>query len=239
MRTDHIYAIPDPFETNEFETFFVREEYLHFDGDSLFWWKENEFRLLLCFSCDSGDTWNPLPMNEVNQDCDSSGFYISQKDSVEYDGIWYRRISIEVDNYETSPIFWTGTFDERTFGREAFYPEYNICGSIIEWLSFSFMCYSDGELSFPEPNTVCSSLLLSSEEPILKGDPTVFPNPLLPGEELMVDRYDILRFFDMNGKLVMSHSSSQGKVVPTLPSGIYIIEIERRNAIQRSKVAVR
>ena len=239
MRTDHIYSIPSPDEPNEFETFFVREEYLHFNGDSLFWWKEDEFRLLLCFSCDVGDSWYPLKINELNQDCDSTGITLAQKDSVEYNNVWYRRIRIETPNWETSPFFWEGIFDERTFSRDYFYPEYTVCGSIVEWLMFSFMCYSDGDLSLPEPNGDCSSMLLSSEDLKVNTSVRVYPNPISQGEKLIVGEFDEIRIFDLSGRLVWQSQESNQRIYLNLNSGTYLITVIKDEESYTSRLVVK
>lgn len=237
IRTNHIFAYPN--EPDNVQTFFVREEYVYFNGDTLFWWKENEFRVLLCFSCEVGDSWFPLAFNDINLDCDSVGVSVAQKDSVAYDGVWYRRIQIETGAWDESPMFWTGTFDERTFGREYFYPEYNDCNSIIEWLMFSFRCYSDGEIDINNSEGGCGSLLLSTDQYPRSGEISIFPNPLPVGSELHIGGFDRLEIIELNGRLMESYRSSDGKVVPNLPAGAYIIHVFQGDDMAQAKLIVK
>jgi hypothetical protein len=237
IKTEHIFAYPN--EPENVQTFFVREEYVHFNGDTLFWWKQDDFWPLICFNAEVGDSWYPMPFNEISVSCDSIPVTVISKDSVQYDGLWYRRLQISGGDWQESPYFWQGTFDERTFGRTYFYPEYNECNSIIEWLMFSFRCYDDGEIEINNSNWGCGSLLLSTDQYFNEREVIIFPNPLPVGSELHVGDFDRLEIVDLNGRLIETFDSTDEKIVPSLPAGVYVIRLFRGDLTAQRKLLVR
>jgi hypothetical protein len=104
---------------------------------------------------------------------------VLEVDSVEYNSEWYRRVRLGESDSQTTPFFWDGYFDERTFGRNIFYPEYNSCESIIEWAHMSFICYRDDELLIPNSYGPCGVAL--STDITSSNHLKVFPNPITRG----------------------------------------------------------
>ena len=104
---------------------------------------------------------------------------------------------------------------------------------------FSFMCYSDGDLSLPEPNGDCSSMLLSSEDLKVNTSVRVYPNPISQGEELIVGEFDEIRIFDLSGRIVWQSQESNQRIYLNLNSGTYLITVIKDEESYTSRLVVK
>lgn len=220
--TDRIYAFPNEPENVQIQQSNTR--FIHYNGDTLFWRYENSFYPLICFNAEVGDSWYPLPETGIQADCDIQPITVIEADSIEYNGDWFRRIRLEGIDEQTDPFFWGGYFDERTFGRNFFFPSYNICEGIVEWIQMSFICYGDGELFIPNADGQCG-LDLSAEQ----GTSTylkVYPNPIRPGETLTVEGAEVISLVSASGTAFEPEQVSDRLRIPSdLITGIYMLEL--------------
>jgi len=232
---------------------FETQYYLHYNGDTLFWWFEGEFYPLLCFNLEVGDTWHPLPTDHpyIDSDCTFSPMQVKEKSLIEYNGIEYRRLVIapELDYPEewSDPwphIYWEGVFDERTFGRSNFFPYFNSCNGVVEWECPIIRCYNDSELSLNFVNgAACNPTGVFIEETTLVDNTLFFPNPVRTGEFVQTNSSEIIRgisVFTLSGKQVEYDLNLNNTMVQiSLPSGYYIIESELNSGQKvRSKLMV-
>jgi hypothetical protein len=229
------------------------DQFVYYNGDTLFWLFEGEFYPLLCFNLEIGDTWHPLPIDHpnINSGCAFSPMQVKEKSFVEYNGIEYRQLVIapELDYPEdwSDPwphIYWQGVFDERTFGRSNFFPTFNICGGVVEWDCPEVRCYGDSELSLNFVNgAACNPTGVFIEESVLIDQSLFFPNPVRKGEFVQAINNESIRsvsVFTLSGQRVgngieINHTSLQ----INLTSGYYIVESELTNGQKiRSKLMV-
>ncbi|MFN2430816.1 MAG: T9SS type A sorting domain-containing protein [Cryomorphaceae bacterium] len=238
LQSDQIYAYPN--DPQNFQTFPVQQEYLHYNGDTLFWWKEDEFRPLICFNAEVGDSWYPLPAEGIWPSCDVQPVFVSAVDSVEYNQEWYRRVYIEGGVGSTDPFYWQGSFDERTFMRGYPYPYYNDCEGVVEWSLYNFRCYSDDELFINVSNGSCSAPLSTTAHQAY--EIKLYPNPIRSGQMLQVENMDQFTVFNLNGKALQSEqldNRKKSEIPINLPAGIYILQLRFANGfISNSKLIV-
>lgn len=227
---------------------FESENYLYFNGDTLFWWYEDAFYPLLCFNLEAGDTWNPLPEEHLNFDttCTLSGMKVMDAYTININGETYRQLEIapEIpypDEWEDPwpSIVWGGTFNERTFGYGQFFPLYNICGAVVEWECYGFRCYNDSELIIEDTDgeSCDHPLTVSLDEYALWSEHLIFPNPLKYGTPLQLSREANVRsiaIFTLLGQQVVQKGSDSAKSLNTsdLTPSQYIVRIE----LQKGKV---
>ena len=210
-------------------------KYLNFNGDTLFWLVEGQFRPLLCFNLEVGDTWFPLPADAPPESqCPEAPMEVVAKNTVEYNGVEYRQISVapveagsEVEGY----FHWSGTFDERTFGRNQFFPVYNQCIGVPDFPFYSFGCYQDDEISIEDCDLHCDASVSIPELAGLTDEVKIFPNPLKTGETLRVDGIDkveYMKVFNSTGELVQSVSRIGTFLEIDLSEGLYFLKIESK-----------
>jgi len=238
LKTEFSYAFPN--DPDNWQTYSIREEYLHFNGDTLFWWKNDRFYPLICFNADVGDSWYPLPLPappDLNNECDSLPVLVTSTDSVQYNGTWYRRVYIQSENEMETPFVWSGAFDERTLWRDELYPEYNDCGGVIEYPLYGFRCYSDSELFIQEVDQACNAPLSVSDSGE-RSKWNIYPNPLPSGTELRVGHFDRLEILDLNGRILLTYGPEAESIIPFLPSGIYIARSVYRDRLRLTKFVV-
>jgi hypothetical protein len=212
--------------------------FLQFNGDTLFWLFEGEFYPLLCFNLEVGDTWNPLPTDHpsISNQCTFSPMQIKEKSLIEYNGNEYRRLVIAPElDYPEEPgepwphIYWSGVFDERTFGSSYFFPFFDSCDGLTEWSCPAIRCYNDNELILNYINgEACNPTGVFIEESILVDNSLFFPNPVRRGEFVKTNINESIKgisVFTLNGKQIENVSEmNQTSLQISLLSGYYIIE---------------
>jgi|GEM_PF-4285642 len=234
---DRIYAFPNTPDDIQVQS--SRTEYIYFNGDTLFWRYEDSFLPLICFNAEVGDSWYPLPVSDIDPSCEVEPITVLEADSVEYNNECFRRVKVGTNLEETAPFFWGGYFDERTFGRSFFYPEFNYCEGIIEWIQMSFMCYSDNTLSIPDTDEPCGISLSVDDE--IAADVKVYPNPIVPGETITAEGAKAIALISASGKRLHIESGINQFIIPDgMAPGIYLIELSLLNGgVTYSKLLIR
>lgn len=237
-----------------FDSEYEMDHIVYFNGDTLFWLFEDEFYPLLCFNLEVGDTWHPLPLDhpDLSSECIVSAMEVKEKSVVQYNGESYRQLvigpelpePIEWDD-EWPHIVWSGTFDERTFGRGAFFPYYNMCKSVVEWDCPQFRCYTDSDLSLNVTGEECDApLFVSIEETSLGERIKIYPNPITAGQQIYIDdieNYRELRIYSVDGRMLNQLNTADLKHQELIaPSpGNYIIQTEGKDgAVGYAKLVV-
>jgi len=210
--------------SNDLNLHATDEEFVYFNGDTLFWWKFDAFYPLICFNAETGDSWFPLPENE-DLGCEYNPVTVESTETVFYNGEPYRQVTISPFIEQSSTFYWGGSFDERTFYKSYGYPEYNACGSIAEWFTFNFRCYSDTELSINESGGPCNApLSVSTVADAISFK--VYPNPIEPGEHLVAEGAQVRSLLSLTGQKLNFGNEKSDQVVPIdLDKGIYILEL--------------
>jgi hypothetical protein len=199
------------------------EEYLYFNGDTLFWRKSEAFYPLICFNAVEGDSWFPLPQDD-SAECEYNPVVVESAERVFYNEEPFRQITIAPYIEETATFYWGGSFDDRTFWRQFSYPAYNSCGSIVEWLTYNFRCYSDGELSIIESEGSCDAPLSISS--ITNSDIVVYPNPISRGELLKIEKAQVISLTSLSGqRLNYTKAMNKIEISRHITSGVYFLEL--------------
>jgi hypothetical protein len=238
LRRDHIFAFPNT--PNDVQVQGTTVHYVYFDGDTLFWQYEEAFYPLLCFNAEVGDSWFPLPVSGIYPGCDIEPIEVTAVDSIEFNGEWYRQISIGGDGEQTDPFYWGGVFNERTYGSALNFPFYAMCDAIVEYIMYTFICYSDEDLSYANPNNwlnaPCPFFLNTSEQNMRALN--IYPNPLPQGEILNVGEFDELVIHDLSGRLIWQTRKSMTSLEPNIVEGTYIVEITKDGKRYSAKLIV-
>jgi len=229
------------------------EYFIYFNGDTLFWLFEGEFYPLLCFNLEIGDTWNPLPADHpsISNQCVFSPMQVKEKSLIEYNGIEYRRLVIapEID-YPQEPgepwphIYWSGVFDERSYGASYFFPFFDSCDGLTEWLCPEIRCYNDGELSLNYINgAACNPTGVFIEETTSFDNILFFPNPVRSGAIVQTNTDESIKMisaFTLSGQQIENNRRVNNNTLQVnWPSGYYIVECELNDGQKiRSKVMV-
>jgi hypothetical protein len=225
--------------SNDLNLHATNEEFVYFNGDTLFWWKFDAFYPLLCFNAEPGDSWFPLPENE-ELGCEYNPVTVESTEMVFYNGEPFRQVTISEFDEQSSTFYWGGSFDERTFWRSFDYPAYNACGSIVEWFTYIFRCYSDTELWINESGGACNAPL-SASALVNRSSFHIYPNPIEPGQELKTEGAQVLSIVSLTGQRLYFESGKSDYTVPVgLERGVYLIELVLPSGDYiRSKLLVR
>ncbi|HKK40359.1 MAG TPA: hypothetical protein VJ949_13145 [Cryomorphaceae bacterium] len=184
--------------SNDLNLHATDEEFVYFNGDTLFWWKFDAFYPLVCFNAQVGDSWFPFPQDD-SFGCDYNPVTVESTETVFYNGEPYRKLTISPYDELTSTFYWGGSFDERTFWREFSYPAYHACGSIVEWFTYTFRCYNDNQLSINESGGACDAPL-SVGSLVDQSAFNVYPNPVEPGQQLITEGAQVLSLISLTGQ---------------------------------------
>jgi len=210
--------------SNDLNLHATDEEFVYFNGDTLFWWKFDAFYPLVCFNAEAGDSWFPLPENE-DLECEYNPVTVESTETVFYNGEPYRQVTISPFDEQSSTFHWGGTFDERTFWREFSYPTYNACGSIVEWFTYIFRCYNDDQLSINESGGACNAPL-SVRTLLDRSSFNIYPNPVEPGQKLITEGAQVLSVISMAGqRLNFEHDMNHMTIPIDLERGVYMLEL--------------
>lgn len=225
------------------QTSWSHEQYIYFNGDTVFWYYAEQFQPLICFNLEVGDSWYPIPedYSEIPASCEVQPIVIAAKSEVEYDGVVYRQITLEESLGDANYIFWNGTFDERIFWTNSDIPQLNGCE---EWIAenpfgFELDCYSDIDMSIA--NAESCFLSTSSNKGLHNAEFLVYPNPIRSGESLNFEReiLDVV-IYSQDGTQVEKWKIDEldfGKIY--LPSGFYILKMNTQSGIEHfSKLIV-
>lgn len=130
-------------------------------GDSVFWYDavSDAFRLLVPFDAVAGSSWRiPVPIDTDPLYCDTAVFTVDAVEVIEVDGQSLRRLHVsqEFAPGTLSVLFMqsTGTFTER-MGHSYFMLPW-ILGCADADIPNGLTCYSDPDLSWPDPEVDCS-----------------------------------------------------------------------------------
>ena len=215
--------------------------YTYTNGDTIFWLKNGEFLTLFNFAAQVGDTWTIDKSSTSILSCDTiSQVEVTQKDSIQINGNWYRTLSLQSIPGSFSEIR-GGLVVERfgTMGYGFLFPLGLSCDSniIVDYQQFSFTCFEDKSFPLYNPSgNECEYLLTHQsieENSDLAFD--LFPNPANAVLNLNFNKTipEKIEIINLEGKVIQQISTGLEKQVQLdvsyLESGIYFIKCIKNN----------
>jgi hypothetical protein len=223
--------------------------YTSVSGDTVLYYRNNQFYPLLNFGASLGDSWVisvDAPMN-VN-DSDSSEVIVTKVDSILINNQYFRFIEIEMNT--CSKYHYEGTFVERfgllssstsnLFPIEAYYPCPFDSTVFYHPTEYSFKCFKDDSFVLYNPSTEDCEYLLNilAVHEHTKPNWLLYPNPTnqvvqVTGQQISGKE---LAIFDVLGQLVTKviiTSDNFNLPVNHFESGLYFLKIAGFDSAQK------
>lgn len=201
-------------------------------NDSVFWWRNNQWSLLLDFSAQTGDSWY-IAENEANWDpycSDVAVATVTGYGTTTIGGTNYRYIDVECS--ADSPLRLSGRFYER-FGGDFFIPMVDICDPMVV-LDYDMIdvlrCFEDDDLQLNFVGEDCLYLITHLELSENEVDELqLYPNPSTGSIYFNLD-VDAVEVVDISGKLIRKivGGLEQNAIdLNFLSEGVYLLYISR------------
>jgi hypothetical protein len=242
-----------PFSPHAGPEYVGQNSYLHYSGDSLFYYFNNTFNLLFDFGASVGDSWivsNYSYFDSVYV-CDTETITVDSVGVEQFSSQAYRWINIHSDS---------GSFNGKVFEHigcinRLFYPDHGACNGQEEPY-LNHMCYSDslfGKLNSmnindgytysENPTFNCGIYTLNVPENIDVNPPVLFPNPATNKiayefNKVVATNYMI---YSIDGILVQSGiiNRNKGEIqLNILSPGLYLIMWNSSNQLCSSKLVI-
>lgn len=221
----------------------VDTNYVRTDGDTVFYYQNGQFRVLYNFGSNVGDSWL-IHVSDIPSNCNDSTYVIvSEIGLINIQGIDYRYINLETEDY---PDYWlNGTFIERfgkysipnavNFSKGSLFP-YSYCQSNFGWTEFFQTCFNDDFLNYQAfswcyLDPVYSELSETNTSDLVE----IYPNPF--EDNLFINGGDNLSEFevlDCQGKRLYFFDNIEllkQSNLSVLGSGIYFLKFKSNNQI--------
>lgn len=222
-------------------------QYTYTNGDTVFYWNDNQFFTLFNFGANIGDQWligtsNPQAFGVCS---DSSFVEVIDAGSVTIHSTNYRTITLAT--VDSSAIGLSGVFVER-FGfldsNQAFLPfprTMNCNGDVIEYDILTFKCFEDDSLSLYNPSGEdCEYYLTHLDlEELPKNNVTVHPNPFREWINISTSTSGEFTLYDVKGTELEHHSFSEGTNIKLshLKHGLYLLIYKDESGVmQRTRI---
>lgn len=231
------------------------DEFTTVSGDTVFYWRDNQFFVLYNFGAAIGDQWivsvgNPGGFSEKCDD--TSRVMVTDTGHVAINGKSYRYITLEPTS--NSPVGLVGTYAERfgmmntTYNNFQYMFPYGFqCDSItaiVEWYFTRFKCFQDSSFALYNPFTEdCEHILKTiGIEEVEEQRVTVYPNPTSGTVYIAnaVEGDKLIEVFNYQGALVKRHrlSGTESHInLSDLPGGVYFMLLKTESAeVQSFKI---
>lgn len=213
----------------------LQRNYTYVNGDTVFYWKNNQFEVLYNFSEAAGGEWMlGSEIEEMYMCNDTSIVEVISSDFVTISETNYRALTLQSNN--SSPFRFEGKFNERFGAYEGngpwsfLFPNFASCDPtiIFEYYTFTFKCFQDDELFYNPNGEDCEYLLnhlnlFDLENNILN----IHPNPT-NGLTWIDSRESIknIQLQDSHGKITdLTQQIGNEKIELYLNPGFYFLSI--------------
>ncbi len=240
---------------NEQHYYDHKREYVYTQGDSVYYYINNNFSLLYNFNAQVGDVWN-FPALDIFSDIDSGALKIDSIGVELIDGVPLRYLWVSKAANSCYGYYHTATkIVERIGGvRETLYPIYLIssdseCGGIVaDYYTIYAMCYQDNNLFYGEGDSCV--YVVDVQTPTLNHAAfNCYYNALSAELILTTDEATAwegnFALYDLQGKTVATqalnrHQATHQVALPPLPAGIYAYTFSNSKGVvlQRGKVVI-
>jgi hypothetical protein len=230
------------------------DEFTTVSGDTVFYWRNNEFYVLYNFGASIGDHWIVSVVNPggMTDGCDdTSRVLVTDTCHVMIGGKSYRTITLEP--FPNAAVGLMGTYVER-FGListdywnfQYMFPMGYQCDSmahIVEWYFLRFKCFQDRSFPLYKPLPEgCEHLLTIGMDEPDKQSFSVYPNPTIGAVYISdpMNRDKTVEVFNYQGAMAKSVRLSGNKNIVNLselPPGVYLVVIKSEHAeVQTFKI---
>jgi len=221
-------------------------EYTYSDNDHVYWWVNNEFKVLYDFTVQVGDTvmtYEKVFGGDYEGDCDPFGRSLVTEAGVDtINGTALRWYIIE--DFENSPVFFSGKIYERVGSMVYLFGMPGGCDIIYEEGRGPLRCYSDDD--FPEYKNPgyqgeCDFVVGIDEITNERNYFNFYPNPA--NDKLTIEikenvSINSISIFTLDGKLIKETPFRDLNFdidISGLQAGIYLIEVETEDGYRELK----
>jgi len=230
------------------------ENFTYVSGDTVFYFRDNQFFVMYNFGASVGDSWIVSTTNELGYCKDTSSVEVTETGTILINGTSYRYINLKPT--PNSFVGLKGKYVERIGcistgidDLQTLFPSEYQCDSLpyeVEFSLFQFRCFEDQ--SFPLYNLVgedCEALFdhvgISQNN---KLEITCYPNPtdgIVNMKTSTTENYTIY-LYNMCGTLIQSFEIKTNNSVidiSYLPKGIYFFDIRNTQSVRFIKKIVK
>jgi len=201
-------------------------EYTYSSGDTVFYYKNNQFYTLYNFGAQPGDSWN-LGVDTNQFLCTDSYAHVDSIGTINFNSSVYRWISLS--NINNSSVGLSGKIVERFGAFQSYlFPVENNCDSTIavEFDMISFSCYEDSTFSlYNVSSNDCEYLLSINDNNNQKSNPLIYPNPTTGIIEVHYNNIRSIEVYNSIGNKVFDNKTKNTIDLSFEPNGIYLIRV--------------
>jgi hypothetical protein len=219
----------------------IDSNYTYQSGDTVFYYQNNEFRILYNFGASIGESWLVHVSSSPPSFCNDSTFVIvDDAGLIDVEGTDYRYISLSAQ-FPDQKMALGGMFVERfgaySGGNDNFlFPTKSYCYATEVQPEFSFLCFQDDLISLGSTGNCEYHFDYVGTEELTSENPTIIiQNPF--GHRMQLDILDAqpLALSDSNGKILFESNDPELIEVYSekLKSGLYFLNIVNQNKIYR------
>jgi hypothetical protein len=213
------------------------------NGDTVFYFQNNQFSILYNFASQAGETWN-LGIDTNSNYCSKSIVVVDSTSIMSINSNNHRILFVSDSTHSSVGI--QGKIIEHIGSSTFLFPTEKICDSIppvVEWVYYSLICFHDDSVSYYlVPNNLCQSPLTSMNETLLNELSIVaFPNPATNYLKIIFNQQDYysISIFNPIGELMFKTNNNKNKEFTMnglkLKKGFYFILFENSNREQLCK----
>ncbi|MEO9533050.1 MAG: T9SS type A sorting domain-containing protein [Crocinitomicaceae bacterium] len=221
--------------------------FTYVNGDTVFYWKDDQFFTLFDFGASIGDQWQ-IGSTNSNGDpvCDDSSFVVVvDTGTVIINSNSYRTISLETT--AGSSLRFGGVFVERfgqigsNYGFHTF-PGVETCDTnvITEYYGITFKCFEDDSFTLYNPSGEDCEYLLThlSNEEIAVQKLASFPNPVSEMLKVQMNGEGVLELYNQIGQVVIQQNHYNQSVIEmeAVPTGIYLLRLRIGESVYTEKI---
>ncbi len=225
-----------------FNTYPGTTQYTYNNGDTVFYYVNDEFHVLYNFGAAPGDRWN-LGQNLHVPDCYESVVKTDSTSTMLIGGNLHR-VLYTSDSASTSSTGITGKIIEHIGGMDYLFPTGRNCqpGIIIEFPIYQFSCFSDALESYSvvAPGECANPYHVGITEQNKQASFTLYPNPAENNITITVANYYGLKLniYNALGEMIFSEIPKDATFdvdISTFNPGMYFISIEDKNGNRNVK----
>ena len=227
------------FTANQYQQWFYlgvypeQPEFTYLSGDTVFWFKNNQFHVLYNFGAQPGDTWD-LGIDTNMWLCSSSIVEVDTITTIILNENSYRCVHVR-PNVNSSYYLWGWIIERFGSSNGYLFPMENNCDSMIavEFDEINFSCYKDTSFQLLNiTNKDCEYFFdLVNVPELIINEISINPNPVIDYFNIDVqNNYQIenVSVFDMQGGLKCTYYTSKISL-KEYKSGLYLIKIVLTN----------
>jgi len=226
------------FQMNQFGAWFFTgpqisdTNYLYADGDTVFYFQNNQFQKLFDFSKTIGDAY-AIGNTSDGEFCNTTS--TAEVSNVGIDILGYPILTLSSPPTSDLRIEY-GDYNTRFGGGAFLFPQryYNCDPQVIhDFPIFTFKCFQDDGMFYNPSGEDCEYMLTHLDlEGLNSESPRIYPNPTSSLLNIQTEQEFVeLKLVDIKGKVLLKESQNLSKVIDVsfFSPGIYFIELMNVN----------